>query len=156
MEYITERGEKESAIFTDAEKNHQKLSQEFLGLWAGETDYDEQRFHRLFKPRADGTVRLSEAAFDGFKRFDGTISQYLSAYIGRNAPIDDENFRRKLLLSYDLLDRYASGWTVYDYPNLYISMPENVNMVYWPGISWGALTISFFVMMAESLPTHNW
>ena len=138
LEYITERGEKESFIFTNAEKNHQKLSTDFLHLWLGDFALDELRYNSIFHSQADGTTRLSLKAFTGIKRADGSTSQYLSAYIGTKAPIYDAGFRRKLWLSYVLLDRYAPGWTVHDYPNLYISMPENVNIVYWPGIPWGA------------------
>ncbi len=138
QKYISERGEKESIIFTSAEYNHQKLSREFLELWNKNLAFDDRRFSELFVPRPDGTVRLSDVAFRGYTRADGSISQYLSAYIGSEAPYGDPEFRRKLLLSYHLLDRFAPAWTVRDYANLYISMPENANMVYWPDIPWGS------------------
>ncbi|MCP4429650.1 MAG: EAL domain-containing protein [Gammaproteobacteria bacterium] len=149
QKYIIERGEKESIIFTEAEYHHQKLSREFLELWIQDIPFDSQRYSQLFVPRSDGTMRLSEAAFYGYTRADGSSSRYLSAYIGSKAPVDDPEFQRKLLLSYDLLDRFAPGWTVRDYPNLYISMPENVNMVYWPGIPWGSQAGSSLDVNAE-------
>jgi len=55
--------------------------------------------------------------------------------VGSNAP-QTSRFHNKLLLSYDLIDRYADAWSM-DYANLYVSMPENVNLVYWPGVPWG-------------------
>ena len=136
--YISERGEKESAIFTHAESNHQKLSEDFRALWVQNEIFDEKRFELLFNTLENGTTRLSNSAYDGYRRVDGTTSKHLTAYIGRNAPVNSREFKRRLLLSYDLIDRYAPGWTVQDYANLYISMPENVNMVYWPGIPWGS------------------
>ncbi|MCU7864056.1 MAG: EAL domain-containing protein [Candidatus Thiodiazotropha sp. (ex Lucinoma borealis)] len=135
--YIVERGEKESIIFTNAERNHDKLKQVFYEHWPKyNKSFNKSKFEQLFVPNDDGTTRLSYDAFDGIERADGTLSKYISGFIGSNAPVDNIQFKNKLLLSYELIDRFAEAWTS-DYANLYVSMPENVNLVYWPGIRWG-------------------
>lgn len=136
QKYIVERGQKESAIFLHAERNHQEFKQTFLDAWsAREHVDDETRFEELFEHWSDGTWRLHEKAFLGIKRADGTYSRHITGYVGSNAP-DTQRFHNKLVLSYDLIDRYADAWTM-DYANLYVSMPENVNLVYWPDVLWG-------------------
>ncbi|MCP3690121.1 MAG: EAL domain-containing protein [Gammaproteobacteria bacterium] len=137
QQYIIERGAKESIIFSSAERNHQIFKQKFLGQWPAQKKADNKaRFNRLFVLQADGTVALAPESFEGRLRPDGTRSRYISAYIGANTLTNDITFNNKLLLSYELLDRFAEAWTR-DYANLYVSMPENVNMVYWPGMPWG-------------------
>ncbi len=134
--YITERGQKESAIFTHAERNHQEFKNVFMAAWP-EQEYknNQAQFNRLFDKKNDGTWRLHIDAFNGIKRTDGTLSRYITGFVGKNAP-NTIRFQNKLLLSYELIDRYADAWTM-DYANLYVSMPENVNLIYWPDIPWG-------------------
>ncbi|WP_415884574.1 EAL domain-containing protein [Neptuniibacter sp. QD34_54] len=134
--YITERGEKESQIFLNAQLNHRLFEEQFLKQWPERSKQAEpQDFDLLFEKRSDQTRRLSKEAFTGIHRPDGTISQHISAFIGTNAPNSNE-FANKLQLSYQLIDRYADAFTQH-YANLYVSMPENVNIVYWPNIPWG-------------------
>jgi len=136
QKYIVERGQKESVTFLSAQSNHTTFKKTFLKTWPQHENADhEARFASLFKHRPDGTWRLYENAYDGVARTDGTLSQYITGYVGRNAP-DTRRFQNKLLLTYDLIDRYADAWAM-DFDNLYVSMPENVNLVYWPGIRWG-------------------
>ncbi len=136
QKYITEPGEKESIIFTHAERNHQKFKQEFLSQWPQrKQQVINHRFSQILIELSDGGKRLHPNAFNGIPRSHGTLSKYITGYIGKDAPRTDE-FYNKLLLSYDLIDRYAAAWA-FDYANLYVSMPENVNLVYWPGVPWG-------------------
>jgi len=137
QKYIVERGQKESMTFQAAQSNHAVYKKTFLETWPQHESIDhELRFASLFKHHPDGTWRLSENAYDGVNRSDGSLSRFISGYVGRNAP-DTARFHNKLLLAYDLIDRYADAWAM-DFDNLYVSMPENVNLVYWPGIRWGA------------------
>ncbi|MEH6357932.1 MAG: EAL domain-containing protein [Pseudomonadales bacterium] len=134
--YIVERGQKESTVFLNAERNHEAFKQTFVEVWPGrQTINDELRFNSLFEHQEDGTWRLRSVTFEGITRADGTFSRHITGYVGSNAP-QTHRFQNKLLLSYDLIDRYADAWAM-DYANLYVSMPENVNLVYWPGVPWG-------------------
>ena len=134
--YITERGEKESQIFLNAQLNHRLFEKQFLKQWPNRSKQPKsEKFDDLFVWHSDQTRHLSKDAFNGIQRPDGTYSQHISAFIGTNAP-DTAEFANKLHLSYQLIDRYADAFTQH-YANLYVSMPENVNIVYWPNIPWG-------------------
>lgn len=134
--YITERGQKESAIFTLAEDNHRVFRQAFLDVWPDALAQPSlARFNSLFFEPGDGTQRLRPKQFTGTYRSDGTISQHISSYVGNGSDLN-EIYRSKLLLSYDLIDRYAEGWT-HRFPSLYVTMPENAIMIYWPLLAWG-------------------
>jgi len=136
QKYIVERGQKESAAFLGVQRHHAEFKQAFLDVWPErQRNNDETRFQTLFEHSEDGTWRMKTEAFEGIARPDGTLSQYFTGYVSRTAPTT-RRFHNKLLLSYDLLDRYADGWLV-NYTNLYVSMPENVGLVCWPGVPWG-------------------
>ena len=108
--YITERGQKESAIFTLAEDNHQVFKDAFLSAWPKAlAQPSHSRFDSLFFEPGDDTIRMRPELFHGVRRSDGTISRGVSAFISKQAATS-EALRRgvlqsKLLLSYDLLDR---------------------------------------------------
>lgn len=134
--YISERGQKESIIFLNAERNHRQFSKEFLQQWPQRKQLPvPESFDKLFVLQEDGGRRIHPDAFNGTARDDGTISKHISGFIGHDTP-NNPVFYNKLQLTYELIDRYGDAWTM-DYANLYVSMPENVNLVYWPGVPWG-------------------
>jgi methyl-accepting chemotaxis protein len=140
--YIIERSLKESIIFQLAQDNHKVFKDEFLTIWPKRKDAPSQnRFDKLFFHPGDGTVRLKKEIFEGIERDYDDPSSYLgishsiSGFVGRGAPIDDNSFKNRLLLTYDLVDRYAQAWSN-RFVNTYVSMPEGVNIVYWPGLPW--------------------
>jgi len=137
--YITERGQKESAIFIQAEDNHRVFRDAFLAAWPKALGQPSQaRFDTLFFEPNDGTWRMRPKWFEGVRRSDGTISRHISAYIGKDVVVDGV-LRSKLLLSYDLVDRYAEGWS-HLYSSLYVTMPDNVILIHWPFLAWGLET----------------
>lgn len=157
--YIDERGEKESQIFLHAERNHQLFQQRFLEQWPERANQPKPKgFDSLFVQRSDLSRGLNIDAFNGSRRADGTFSRYITAYVGADAPNTDPFFN-KLQLSYELIDRYAEAFTQ-DYANLYVSMTENVNIVYWPDVAWGeqaepGLNVNEEEWVYISTPEHN-
>lgn len=133
--YIHERGQRESVIFRLAESNHQIFRASFLAHWQQDFFYNDRFFWQVFEKRPDHTIHLQKKAYDGFFNRSGLISKDITAYVGANAPIVDHDFRKKLLLAYTLVDHFGIAWTQ-QFANLYVSMPENVNIVYWPGVRW--------------------
>jgi diguanylate cyclase (GGDEF)-like protein len=133
--YIQERGQRESAIFKLAESNHQIFRATFLAHWQQDFFYNDRFFWQVFQRMPDHTIHLQKKAYDGFYNQSGLISKDVTAYIGAKAPIANEDFRKKLLLSYVMVDHFGTSWTK-QFANLYVSMPENVNIVYWPGMRW--------------------
>lgn len=141
--YISERVGKESKIFQLAEDNHATFKQHFLALWQHRQHADPHaRFEELFTPFEDGTYLLKPDSFYGRARspLEGAEhylgeTRWISGFIGKNTPVHEANFQNRLLLSYDLVDRFADGWDN-RFANTYVSLPEGVNIVYWPELNW--------------------
>lgn len=155
--YIIERADKESSIFQLAEDNHKIFASTFLELWPKRKDVPSQkRFDKLFFSPGDGTVRLKKEVFDGIVRTYSDPSSYrgisksISGFVGRGAPIEDNSFRNRLLLSFDLVDRFAQGWSN-RFTNTYVSMPEGVNIVHWPDLPW-----ALGADAALDIPAEEW
>lgn len=133
--YITERVGKESTIFELAEDNHQVFKERFLEAFKVQKDVPDEAFWSIFESWGDGTTHLQKKAFDGFYQSNGMRSHGTTAYIGFQAPVDQQEFRNRLYLAYTLVDRYSDAWTN-RFANVYVSMLENVNIVHWPGLPW--------------------
>ncbi|MFT4929087.1 MAG: hypothetical protein ACI8WB_005217, partial [Phenylobacterium sp.] len=139
--YIQERGKKESAIFELAENNHQVFKQQYLQALQHGDDVTVAEFDAIYEQWPDGTTRMRKARFNGVIDSNGMISRYTSSYLGSNAPIDDQAFRNRLIRAYQLIDRFGPAW-INHFANIYVSMPENGVINYWPGVDWGANAIS--------------
>lgn len=146
--YIHERGQRESAIFQLAESNHQIFRSSFIAHWQQDFFHNDRFFWQVFERRPDHTIHLQKKAYDGFFNQSGLISKDITAYIGANAPIENGDFRKKLLLAYTLIDHFGTAWTK-QFANLYVSMPENVNIVYWPGVRWADNATSKLNVLSE-------
>lgn len=133
--YITERGQKESARFMLAEDNHRLFRKTFLEAWPKASKQNSQpRFDSLFFDPSDGTLRMKAERFEGFERPNGTTSRHITAFVGKHTTVD-EALRSKLLLAYDLIDQYADGWS-HRFTNLYLTTPENALVIHWPSLPW--------------------
>ncbi len=157
--YITERVRREGQIFAEARSHHEILRDIFLEGYTARDNRVVEDFDRLYETRPDGTTRTRQRLFDGWRRPDGTLSRFIAGYVGREAPVETEEFRRRLTLSYWLLDRFGAAWTI-NLANLYIHMPENTNLVYWPGNPWGLKAASDKDVTVEEWhylanPEHN-
>jgi len=146
--YIQERGQRESGIFKLAESNHQIFRASYLAHWQQDFFYNDAFFWHVFERRSDQTIRLQKKAYDGYFNHSGLISKDVTAYIGANAPIENNAFRKKLLLAYTMVDHFGVAWTR-QFANLYVSMPENVNIVYWPGVRWADNATSKLNVLSE-------
>lgn len=140
--YIMERAQKESAIFKLAEDNHTTFKQAFLELWPERKIANANpRFDQLFENAGNGTLRLIPATFLGLERSHTSASDYkgesrwISGFIGKGTPVTSNEFRNRALLSYDLVDQFAHAWSN-RFANTYVSLPEGVNIVYWPYLNW--------------------
>lgn len=146
--YIQERGQRESAIFKLAESNHEIFRATFLAHWQQDFFYNDHFFWHVFQRMPDQTIHLQKKAYDGYYNHSGLISKDVTAYIGANAPIENDSFRKKLLLAYTMVDHFGVAWGR-QFANLYVSMPENVNIVYWPGTRWADNATSKLNVLGE-------
>jgi signal transduction histidine kinase len=120
---VTERSEREQALFVLAEDNHtafKKALEERLRTLAQE-DVDA-RFDNLFAPRPDGTIRNRPEHFDG-TRMPGV-------FVPRGVTVDAD-FRRRLVASYDVTLQYAPAFHV-RFATSGVILPEGAVVGYWP------------------------
>ncbi len=122
-QYVSERSQREEAIFVLAEDNH-VLLKEALGqrILALRQEDPSARFDRLFEQRPDGTIRNRSAGFDG-TRMPGV-------FIPRGVAVDAE-LRQWILAAYDVLTQHAPTFHL-RFTNTYITLPGGAIVLYWP------------------------
>jgi signal transduction histidine kinase len=137
-EYIRQRGIRESLLFTLAIDNQKIFARDFLKRLTQRGDNDShENIESLFFLHPDGTLRIREPFFerDGITAIISTLG---------NSSIRDsdggkeftEDLRRVLVIGYDMLARYGPAWHN-RFVNLYITLPGNGIMMYWPDTPWG-------------------
>ncbi|WPB81061.1 ATP-binding protein [Archangium violaceum] len=151
-QHVTERAQSEQGIFLLAEDNlafiKRALEERIRAL--GPEDIGP-RFDRLFVRMADGSVRSRPEGFDGTKTVGVFVPQGVKV---------DEDMRRRLLASYDVLTAYGPAFHV-RFPNTYVTLPEGPIVIYWPEHpTWIHDTTPGFmvtqqVYFSTSLPENN-
>jgi signal transduction histidine kinase len=122
-QHVSERGQREQAIFQLAEDNHvflkKALEERIRALTPEEVS---ARFDTLFVHLPDGTVRSRPEGFDGTKM--------AGLFVPRGVNVDAD-LRRRLLASYDILTWYAPAFHV-RLEDTFITLPEGPIVIYWP------------------------
>jgi two-component system, NtrC family, sensor kinase len=121
--YVSERAQREQALFLLAEDNHAVLKKALAErIQALRQEDPTARFESLFMRMPDGTIRNRPQHFDG-TRMPGIIAV-------RGVALDDE-LRRRLLAAYDVLAQYGPAFHT-RFTNTYITFPEKLFAIYWP------------------------
>lgn len=121
--HVIERGQREQSIFLMAEDNHAIFKEEWLRRLQNTDSEDlKARFDQLLMRFPDGAIRNRSNLFDG-KRQAGV-------FIDKPVLINDD-IRRRVVTSYDLINAYGPPWHN-RFPDLYLNMPENIAVIYWP------------------------
>jgi signal transduction histidine kinase len=122
-QHVSERGQREEAIFQLAEDNHsvlkKALEERIRALTPSEVS---TRFDALFVHLPDGTVRNRPQAFDG--------TRSPGVFVPRGVTMNDE-LRRRILAAYDVLTWYGPAFHT-RFTDTFITLPEGPNIVYWP------------------------
>jgi signal transduction histidine kinase len=138
--YIVERGQRESSLFVLSEDNHAIYEEEFLSqLKRMGNEVPRERFNKMFQAQEDGTMRMHSQFFNGFKQPNsGVLIKGLTGFIGKNLTITDEIIQR-IIITFDMLTSFSPAWAAWQdrFPNLYVSMPENILLEYWIATPWG-------------------
>lgn len=131
QKYIVERGQKESALFLQAEANHKTFKEDFLTRLTAMGNSDPiDRFNELVENHNDGTYRLKRKYYEGDRTTQAATSKNVTGILGKNVNINDPSIRRRTVITYDLLSAYGPAWNNRFF-NLYISTPqENLSLVY--------------------------
>ena len=122
-QHVSERGQREQAVFQLAEDNHtvlkKALEERIRALTPEEVS---TRFDRLFVQLPDGTVRSRAEGFDGTKM--------PGLFVPRGVTVDAD-LRRRLLASYDVITWYGPAFHV-RLADTFITLPEGPIVIYWP------------------------
>jgi signal transduction histidine kinase len=121
--YVSERSQREEAIFVLAQDNQVLLKKAFEErLQAWEKEDPSAQFNSLFETLPDGTTRSRREGFDSTKR--------PGVFIPRGVPLEAE-FRRRMLAAHDVLVQYGPAYRV-RFSTTYITLPEGAVLGYWP------------------------
>ncbi|MDM8559202.1 ATP-binding protein [Candidatus Parabeggiatoa sp. HSG14] len=161
--YIIEKGQRESSLFFLSEDNHTIFKQEFLSRFQQIENKDFiEKFNQLFQTLDDGTTRMRPEFFSGIKQQDSTaVIKEMTGFIGQEVIITDK-IRHRIIITYDMLTTFGPAWASWRdrFPNLYVSMPENIILVNYLGTSWGLdapanLKLSEEIWVAIADKIHN-
>lgn len=145
LEYIVQRGKRESELFKLTRDNLLHFKNEFLFQYLKNPKPDfSDWFKSHLEIHNDGTFRSLPQYFDGVWTKKGTFEQGIGIVMAPGIEKTTE-IQRRMGISYDLLLKYGPAWRS-RFTNLWFVAPEKVSLTYWPEIPW-SLNIS-----AE----HNW
>lgn len=138
--YSEQRIARERVTFEIAAQNGERFRKELVRRLSQPVPADlDARFERIATSRGDGTYRNRKDGFDP--------DTMVGVFIGPQQKID-ASFRWTALVAHDLLDMAGSGETAL-FPDLYVTMPNNVMLIYWPGVPWTNDMASDFDMRGE-------
>ncbi len=121
--YVSERSQREEAIFVLAQDNQVLLKQALAErLQAWEKEDPTAQFNSLFETLPDGTTRSRREGFDSTKR--------PGVFVPRGVALDAA-FRRRMLASHEVLVQYGPAYRV-RFSTTYITLPEGAVLGYWP------------------------
>ena len=137
--YIVERGQKESDLFLLAEDNHKTFKQELLSRVAAAEGTDSwYEFSDLFFESDDGTLRTWPDLFTNPEAPGPKQHLGVTGVIGIEATRTlDADLRNLTTIAADMVMVYGPAWRN-RFPDLYVSTPNNVMVIYWPEEPWGA------------------
>ncbi|HYO69503.1 MAG TPA: HAMP domain-containing protein, partial [Archangium sp.] len=123
IHYVSERSQREQAIFVLAENNHMLLKhalEERIRSWSQQEP--ETRFNSLFARFRDGSIRNRPQGFDG-RRMPGV-------FVNRGVT-PDVDFRRRLLAAHDVVAQYGPALRA-SFTDTYVILPEGAEVMFWP------------------------
>jgi PAS domain S-box-containing protein len=132
--YIQVRGDREQSIFDLAYDNHQAIKTELIKRIH---DYDgkdpSEEFQRRYMTYADGAVGTRPDLYDPARM----------AGVGIHNPglqILDADLKRRVLAAQDTIEQMGQALHP-RFQNTYLTMPENINIGYWPEEPKGPFTM---------------
>lgn len=158
-EFVVQRGRAESQIFRAAEANLAQAERHFLDLYTDPLAFPSPDFDAYFFEAEDGAIRLRPEYFEGHRGADGTLRAGTSAFMGRKRPPLDDELKRRMVLAYELANRFGPAW-VPKFANFHVSLPENALINHWPDEPWGTkadpdLDMTAGAVIRATLQEHN-
>jgi anti-anti-sigma regulatory factor len=125
--YVGERGQRERMRFMLAQDNHRIFVEEFLESYGSLTDKQVERdFTRLFARDRDGVIRNRQDRFN--------IHTDAGVYIGKDVEVTPD-IKRRVVTARLLCQHLGPAWRT-RFQNTYVTMPENIMVIFWPEVPW--------------------
>lgn len=125
--YVSERGQRERMTFALAEDNHKIFVEQFVETFEGLTEKQVERdFTRLFARERDGVIRNRRDRF--------AIETDAGVYIGKDVEVTSD-IKRRVVAARLLCQRLGPAWRN-RFQNTYVTMPENIMVIFWPEVPW--------------------
>lgn len=125
--YIGERGPHESQRFVLAEQNLGRMKEELTRIYADPKSDGRAVFDDRWELRPDGTWRQQNAKID--------LQRQPTSFYGNQVPITDE-LKSRLGLHTTFVEQFGTAYKA-QFADTYITIPENGNVVLFPGENWG-------------------
>ncbi len=121
--YVSERSQREQALFVLAQDNHAVIKKVLEArLRALSKEDPNPRFDSMFALLPDGTIRNYDPNYDGTK--------VPGVFVPRGVKTDAD-FRRRLLVAYDVVAEYGPAYHV-RFMDTGVILPEGAIVGYWP------------------------
>ncbi len=138
--YSEQRIARERLPFELAAQTGERFRKDYLRRLAQPIPPDlDERFARIAHSWGDGTLRNAKAGFDP--------DTMVGLFVGPQQHID-ATFKRRALLAVDMIDVLGPEMTS-RFPDFYLTMPDNVMVIYWPGVAWTSDMAPDFDMRKE-------
>lgn len=134
-EYMFERKQLEERVFLDAAASLDLFRDEFMRLYLSDIDFSDDDFWSMYFVDGRGATRMKEKFFNESIGKPLGRSWGVTSFIGNNQPVDDHDFKRRLLIAYTLVNRYGPAWAATG--ALHASYPENAITIFSPEAPWG-------------------
>ncbi|NDY58073.1 diguanylate cyclase [Desulfovibrio sulfodismutans] len=134
-QYMLERRQQENRAFLDAYAHLEFFRDEFLKLYLSDIEFSDDEFWNMYEVDKDGATRMKKEFFD--VGFDPRLGRTwgVTSFIGNNQSVASRDFKRRLLLSYILVNRYGPAWLPTGI--LHVTYPENALVIFSPDDPWG-------------------
>jgi len=149
-QYVTERSQREEALFNLAQDNVEFVKKAYLKRLAAtnQEDYSKQ-YEQFFIESPDGVTR---------NRPEYPFDEYAALFLDDDLAVDAE-IKQRVVIGFHLATDYGRAWNN-RFPNLYFVGRENFSIGYWPSFNWPAEATADFDETEQeyfqiSTPEHN-
>ncbi len=125
--YAEQRLARERSNFDLAAEHGKSFSADYVRRLKAFSPPDlEARYESLVTAWGDGTLRTRKQGFDQ--------KTQIGIFIGPQQKVDTQ-FKKSLVLAEELLDR-SGAMMISRFPDFYLTMPDNVMVIFWPDSPW--------------------
>ncbi len=139
LEFVNERGLRESALFLESDAYQLRFQKEYVERYTrmGDKNPIEWFEEHMEKRPEDGTYRSKPELYYGKDKELGRRDVSSSMMISAKTKVTSEVILA-LAIGYDMINQYGPAWRK-PFVDLYFSSPEKTSVSRWPGTPWGLM-----------------